>query len=142
MSYEFHTMSPLPLAYMFTLLWPFSLSIRPVDDLEIQISSCSAKDVMQHTIATVCTLHTRWIFIPCFFLFYIILRWKGFVCIIYFLVQNVSSGPYLCPKHTRCHSCNSSVPGNGLSVRYVVLSTLWSFVKDDTVSIGWIIWMF
>ncbi|XP_031127867.1 uncharacterized protein LOC116029953 isoform X2 [Ipomoea triloba] len=32
--------------------------------------------------------------------------------------KNVSSGPYLCPKHTRCHSCNSSVPGNGLSVRW------------------------
>ncbi|CAK7330879.1 unnamed protein product [Dovyalis caffra] len=32
--------------------------------------------------------------------------------------KNVSSGPYLCPKHTRCHSCGSSVPGNGLSVRW------------------------
>ncbi|KAF9675574.1 hypothetical protein SADUNF_Sadunf09G0046300 [Salix dunnii] len=32
--------------------------------------------------------------------------------------KNVSSGPYLCPKHTRCHSCESSVPGNGLSVRW------------------------
>ncbi|WZY74124.1 hypothetical protein YC2023_006364 [Brassica napus] len=31
--------------------------------------------------------------------------------------KNVSSGPYLCPKHTRCHSCDSTVPGNGLSVR-------------------------
>ncbi|CAI9103043.1 OLC1v1001461C1 [Oldenlandia corymbosa var. corymbosa] len=32
--------------------------------------------------------------------------------------KNVSTGPYLCPKHTRCHSCDSSVPGNGLSVRW------------------------
>ncbi|XP_022770091.1 uncharacterized protein LOC111313683 isoform X2 [Durio zibethinus] len=31
--------------------------------------------------------------------------------------KNVTSGPYLCPKHTRCHSCGSNVPGNGLSVR-------------------------
>ncbi|XP_022895943.1 uncharacterized protein LOC111410019 isoform X3 [Olea europaea var. sylvestris] len=32
--------------------------------------------------------------------------------------KNVSHGPYLCPKHTKCHSCGSSVPGNGLSVRW------------------------
>ncbi|XP_022756808.1 uncharacterized protein LOC111304502 isoform X2 [Durio zibethinus] len=32
--------------------------------------------------------------------------------------KNVTSGPYLCPKHTRCHSCGSNVPGNGLSVRW------------------------
>ncbi|KAL9241317.1 hypothetical protein vseg_015442 [Gypsophila vaccaria] len=32
--------------------------------------------------------------------------------------KNVSSGPYLCPKHTKCHSCASNVPGNGLSVRW------------------------
>ncbi|XP_059651864.1 uncharacterized protein LOC132299344 [Cornus florida] len=32
--------------------------------------------------------------------------------------KNVSSGPYLCPKHTRCHSCGSAVPGNGLSTRW------------------------
>lgn len=32
--------------------------------------------------------------------------------------KNVGSGPYLCPKHTKCHSCGSSVPGNGLSVRW------------------------
>ncbi|KAK8615075.1 hypothetical protein V6N13_068861 [Hibiscus sabdariffa] len=32
--------------------------------------------------------------------------------------KNVSSGPYLCPKHTRCHSCGSNVPGNGSSVRW------------------------
>ncbi|KAK6120811.1 hypothetical protein DH2020_045439 [Rehmannia glutinosa] len=31
--------------------------------------------------------------------------------------KNVGHGPYLCPKHTKCHSCGSSVPGNGLSVR-------------------------
>lgn len=36
-------------------------------------------------------------------------------------MQNVSSGPYLCPKHTRCHSCGSTVPGNGSSVRYWLL---------------------
>ncbi|OIW05550.1 hypothetical protein TanjilG_23336 [Lupinus angustifolius] len=32
--------------------------------------------------------------------------------------KNVSTGLYLCPKHTRCHSCGSNVPGNGLSVRW------------------------
>lgn len=32
--------------------------------------------------------------------------------------KNVSNGPYLCPKHTKCHSCGSNVPGNGLSVRW------------------------
>lgn len=32
-------------------------------------------------------------------------------------MQNVGHGPYLCPTHTKCHSCGSSVPGNGLSVR-------------------------
>ncbi|KAJ6299407.1 hypothetical protein OIU76_020384 [Salix suchowensis] len=32
--------------------------------------------------------------------------------------KNVSSGPYLCIKHTKCHSCGSTVPGNGLSVRW------------------------
>ncbi|OVA19396.1 zinc finger protein [Macleaya cordata] len=34
------------------------------------------------------------------------------------LRQNVSTGPYLCPKHTRCHSCGSTVPGSGLSTRW------------------------
>ncbi|XP_019159580.1 PREDICTED: uncharacterized protein LOC109156171 isoform X1 [Ipomoea nil] len=32
--------------------------------------------------------------------------------------KNASSGPYLCTKHTGCYSCGSSVPGNGLSVRW------------------------
>ncbi|XP_076902134.1 uncharacterized protein LOC143556769 isoform X2 [Bidens hawaiensis] len=32
--------------------------------------------------------------------------------------KNVSSGPYLCAEHTKCHSCASTVPGNGLSVRW------------------------
>ncbi|WOL11695.1 hypothetical protein Cni_G20459 [Canna indica] len=32
--------------------------------------------------------------------------------------KNVSRGPYLCPKHTRCHSCGSNVPGSGLSTRW------------------------
>ncbi|KAH6824535.1 hypothetical protein C2S53_010349 [Perilla frutescens var. hirtella] len=32
--------------------------------------------------------------------------------------KNIGHGPYLCPKHTKCHSCDSSVPGNGLSVRW------------------------
>nr|XP_025887099.1 supporter of activation of yellow protein-like isoform X1 [Solanum lycopersicum] len=35
-------------------------------------------------------------------------------------LKKVSSGPYLCPKHTKCHSCCSNVPGNGLRARYVV----------------------
>ncbi|XP_073103400.1 uncharacterized protein [Elaeis guineensis] len=32
--------------------------------------------------------------------------------------KNVGHGPYLCPKHTRCHSCGSTVPGSGLSTRW------------------------
>nr|XP_043609846.1 uncharacterized protein LOC122581665 [Erigeron canadensis] len=32
--------------------------------------------------------------------------------------KNVSRGPYLCPKHTKCHSCASTVPGNGSSLRW------------------------
>nr|DAD29717.1 TPA_asm: hypothetical protein HUJ06_031185 [Nelumbo nucifera] len=32
--------------------------------------------------------------------------------------KNVSAGPYLCPKHTRCHSCRSNVSGSGLSTRW------------------------
>ncbi|KAM0943647.1 putative [histone H3]-lysine(4) N-trimethyltransferase chromatin regulator PHD family [Dioscorea sansibarensis] len=32
--------------------------------------------------------------------------------------KNASHGPYLCPKHTSCHSCGSTVPGNGLSTRW------------------------
>ncbi|CAI9269772.1 unnamed protein product [Lactuca saligna] len=32
--------------------------------------------------------------------------------------KNVSKGPYLCPKHTKCHSCASTVPGNGSSLRW------------------------
>ncbi|KAG0487265.1 hypothetical protein HPP92_009360 [Vanilla planifolia] len=32
--------------------------------------------------------------------------------------KNVSHGPYLCPKHTRCHSCGSTVPGSGPSTRW------------------------
>ncbi|KAF2588230.1 hypothetical protein F2Q70_00040722 [Brassica cretica] len=32
--------------------------------------------------------------------------------------ETVSSGPYLCPKHTKCYSCGSKVPGNGQSLRW------------------------
>ncbi|XP_058073679.1 uncharacterized protein LOC131222567 isoform X2 [Magnolia sinica] len=32
--------------------------------------------------------------------------------------KNVSAGPFLCSKHTRCHSCGSAVPGSGLSTRW------------------------
>ncbi|KFK34444.1 hypothetical protein AALP_AA5G145600 [Arabis alpina] len=32
--------------------------------------------------------------------------------------KNASSGPYLCPKHTKCYSCGSKVPGNGQSLRW------------------------
>ncbi|XP_042515527.1 uncharacterized protein LOC122089859 [Macadamia integrifolia] len=32
--------------------------------------------------------------------------------------KNVSAGPYLCLKHTRCHSCGSNVSGSGLSTRW------------------------
>lgn len=32
--------------------------------------------------------------------------------------KNVNHGPYLCSKHTRCHSCGSTVPGSGPSTRW------------------------
>ncbi|GKB41444.1 zinc finger, FYVE/PHD-type containing protein, partial [Tanacetum coccineum] len=32
--------------------------------------------------------------------------------------ENVNRGPYLCLKHTRCHSCSSTMPGSGSSLRY------------------------
>ncbi|KAK3139906.1 hypothetical protein QOZ80_5AG0392440 [Eleusine coracana subsp. coracana] len=32
--------------------------------------------------------------------------------------KNVTNGPFLCPKHTRCHSCGSGVPGSGHSTRW------------------------
>ncbi|KAF9592739.1 hypothetical protein IFM89_017309 [Coptis chinensis] len=32
--------------------------------------------------------------------------------------KNVSIGPYLCPKHTKCHSCASNVSGNGPSTKW------------------------
>ncbi|KAG2263414.1 hypothetical protein Bca52824_070493 [Brassica carinata] len=35
--------------------------------------------------------------------------------------KTVSSGPYLCPKHTKCYSCGSKVPGNGQSLRLQVV---------------------
>ncbi|XP_020214568.1 uncharacterized protein LOC109798639 isoform X1 [Cajanus cajan] len=37
--------------------------------------------------------------------------------------KSVCNGPYLCPKHSRCHSCGSNVPGNGLSVRWFMSYT-------------------
>ncbi|CAA7395447.1 unnamed protein product [Spirodela intermedia] len=37
--------------------------------------------------------------------------------------KNVSRGPYLCPKHTKCHSCGSSVPGSGPSTRWFLSYT-------------------
>ncbi|XP_073307862.1 uncharacterized protein [Primulina huaijiensis] len=48
-------------------------------------------------------------------------NYTSIICarVVHFLnMQNVGHGPYLCPKHTKCHSCGSSVPGNGLSVRW------------------------
>ncbi|KAL8500819.1 hypothetical protein ACS0TY_020414 [Phlomoides rotata] len=50
--------------------------------------------------------------------------------------KNVGHGPYLCPKHTKCHSCGSTVPGNGISVRWFLGSTCCDacgrlFVKDN-----------
>ncbi|PKA58245.1 Histone-lysine N-methyltransferase ATX3 [Apostasia shenzhenica] len=32
--------------------------------------------------------------------------------------KNINHGPYVCPKHTRCHSCGSTVPGSGPSTRW------------------------
>ncbi|KAJ6810775.1 uncharacterized protein M6B38_104600 [Iris pallida] len=32
--------------------------------------------------------------------------------------KNVGHGPYVCHKHTRCHSCGSTVPGSGPSTRW------------------------
>ena len=53
-----------------------------------------------------------------------IFGWKyAYICSC--MLQNVSAGVYVCPKHTKCHSCGSNVPGNGLSVRYGLL-LFWS----------------
>ena len=51
------------------------------------------------------------------------------------MLQNVSSGPYLCPKHTKCHSCSSTVPGNGLSVRYSKLTCYLQWVFESEVNL-------
>lgn len=37
--------------------------------------------------------------------------------------KNVTHGPYLCPKHTRCHSCGSTVCGSGHSTRWFLSYT-------------------
>ncbi|RAL48874.1 hypothetical protein DM860_001194 [Cuscuta australis] len=87
--------------------------------LEIQISSCFAKDVMQRIIATAYILRTGWcLLVESLFLHFVQSLTKKLSFFIIYLVQNVSNGTYLCPKHTKCHSCNSSVPGNGQSVRW------------------------
>ncbi|KAK3016161.1 hypothetical protein RJ639_007701 [Escallonia herrerae] len=78
--------------------------VRSAEELEIKLGLCSAKGVMVHTIVTVSNLRTRCYCNSC--------------CFLSFFLLNVSNGPYLCPKHTRCHSCGSNVPGNGLSVRW------------------------
>ncbi|BBM98102.1 hypothetical protein MPTK1_1g10850 [Marchantia polymorpha subsp. ruderalis] len=38
-------------------------------------------------------------------------------------LKHVPKGPYLCPKHTRCHSCASNVPGSGVSSRWFMSFT-------------------
>jgi hypothetical protein len=50
-------------------------------------------------------------------------------------LKHVPKGPYLCPKHTVCHSCNSNVPGSGVSSRWFMAYTTCDacgrlFVKD------------
>ncbi|KAK1288145.1 hypothetical protein QJS10_CPB19g00782 [Acorus calamus] len=37
--------------------------------------------------------------------------------------KNVISGPFLCPKHTRCHSYGSNVSGSGFSTRWFLSYT-------------------
>eukprot|EP00268_Persea_americana_P048871 TRINITY_DN5198_c0_g2_i5.p1 TRINITY_DN5198_c0_g2~~TRINITY_DN5198_c0_g2_i5.p1 ORF type:complete len:839 (-),score=164.74 TRINITY_DN5198_c0_g2_i5:613-3129(-) len=32
--------------------------------------------------------------------------------------KKITSGPFLCPKHTRCHGCGSAVSGSGFSTRW------------------------
>nr|KAJ0213928.1 hypothetical protein LSAT_V11C400200570 [Lactuca sativa] len=53
--------------------------------------------------------------------------------------KNVSSGRYLCPKHTRCHSCASKVPGNGLSVRSIETQSQHPWFVVMSVSVGCIV---
>ena len=69
---------------------------------------------------TVSNLHTRYAYCDPFWLCVL----KNKYVVHYFTVscitlQNVTNGPYLCPKHTRCHSCGSGVPGSGHSTRYL-----------------------
>ncbi|KAL2649967.1 hypothetical protein R1flu_018095 [Riccia fluitans] len=38
-------------------------------------------------------------------------------------LKHVPKGPYLCPRHTHCHSCGSNVPGSGVSSRWFMSFT-------------------
>lgn len=104
-------------ALQYLVLFILSLFTRAAVELEIRISSCFARDAMQHFTVTVCSLLTR-LLLSLLLRFCIVLE-ECQLFIWFFSIQNASSGPYLCTKHTKCYSCGSSVPGNGLSVRYV-----------------------
>ncbi|KAH7295850.1 hypothetical protein KP509_27G068500 [Ceratopteris richardii] len=39
-------------------------------------------------------------------------------------LKQVPKGPFLCPKHTLCHSCGSRVPGSGFSSRWFLEYTM------------------
>lgn len=92
-----------------------SCFFRYAEEQEIQTSLCSARGVMVLTIVTVSILHTRW---GVHWYSWVYISARKYAYIYWFMMQNVSPGPYVCPKHTQCHSCGSKVPGNGLSVRY------------------------
>jgi hypothetical protein len=84
------------------------------------------KDAMVLTIVTASSLLTRWGINWLFQSFISLLKELAYICS--WIMQNVSSGPYLCPKHTKCHRCASSVPRNGSSVRYWLF---WSKLTHD-----------
>jgi hypothetical protein len=96
-------------------------NVRYVKGLAIQQSSSFVKGVMVLITATANNLHTRFVIFTIIgfsfsFHFQMSFISNCFVCMNFF--QNVSHGPFLCPKHTKCHSCGSTVPGSGVSTRY------------------------
>ncbi|CAK9216207.1 unnamed protein product [Sphagnum troendelagicum] len=39
-------------------------------------------------------------------------------------LKHVPKGPFMCPKHARCHSCGTHVPGGGVSSRWFLSYTM------------------
>ena len=64
------------------------------------------------------TTSTQGIVFVCFYTRFLIFSSAKLIYSLPWVLQTVTSGPYLCHKHTKCYSCGSKVPGNGQSLRY------------------------